>query len=86
MGLLLRPRSAWGACGAAALGASRMSRRRCVRLMLQTYLLSSKASGEHLKGGFPITSISVLVFPQPILITESATKIAAALTLFLYIS
>lgn len=53
MGLLLRPRSAWDACGIADLGAKAMSRKRCVILTLQTYLLSYKVSAEHCKEGIP---------------------------------
>lgn len=81
MGLLLRPRSACGACGTGDLGAEMMSRKRCVTLTLQTYLLSSSASAQHCKEGFPMASISVLVFLKPILITESDTKIAVTLIL-----
>lgn len=58
-----------------------MSRKRCVILILQTYLLSSSASAEHCKQGLPIASISVPVFLKPILITETVTKITVTLIL-----
>lgn len=80
-GLLLRPRSAWGAGGTADLSAKTMSRKRCVILILQTYLLSSSASAEHCKQGLPIASISVPVFLKSILITETVTKITVTLIL-----
>lgn len=73
MGLLLRPGSAWGACGMADLGARTADRKQRVTPTLLLCLLSYRASLGQGKQGFPIAYISVQAFLKPILITESTS-------------